>query len=144
MKKLLLLPALLITLIACNNASEEDFKNIAKDTCDCVNLVAKDLSPGMTKLIIDADGDQTKLEAGMMDLMLEDQETTMNDVNILQGKAIQDMETCMAKLEKKYDDVYTQLSETEILDKLMVELEKMSDCKSSVAIIKMGMAAQGK
>ncbi len=144
MKKILLLPALMITLFACNNASEEDFKNIAKDTCDCVNLVAKDLSPGMTAVIIEADGDQAKLQEGMMDLMLEDQATTMNDMNVLQGKAIKDMETCMTKLETKYDNVYTQLSEAEVLEKMMAELEKMSDCKSSTAIIKMGMTAQGK
>ena len=118
--------------------------NMAKDTCDCVNLVAKDLSPGMIELISECDGDQMKLQEGMMDLMMEDPDATMNDVSILEGKATTDMEACMKKLETKYDDVYTTLSETEILEKIMVELKSMPDCKSSVAIIKMGMAAQGK
>lgn len=144
MIKILLVPALLMSILACDTTTDEDFKNIAKDTCDCVNLVAKDLSPGMIKLIIDADGDQAKLEAGMMDLMVADQEATMNDVSILQGSATNDMEACMTKLESKYDNVYTTLSESEILDKMMTELKKMPDCKSSVAIIKMGLTAQGK
>lgn len=144
MRKTLLLPALLITLLACDNSTDQDFKNIAKDTCDCVNILADDLSPGMIKLISESDGDEAKLEQGMMDLMLEDQETTMNDVNILQGNAAVEMESCMAKVEKKYDDVYTTLSENEVLEKIMVELKTMNGCESTVAIIKMGMAAQGK
>ena len=144
MIKVLLLPALLMSILACDNSTEQDYKNMAKDTCDCVNLVAKDLSPGMIELISECDGDQMKLQEGMMDLMMEDPDATMNDVSILEGKATTDMEACMKKLETKYDDVYTTLSETEILEKIMVELKSMPDCKSSVAIIKMGMAAQGK
>ena len=56
MKKLfILLPALALSLFACNVAGDEDYKALAKDACDCVNKSTESLSPEMKKVIMCSD-----------------------------------------------------------------------------------------
>lgn len=142
MKKLLLLPALSLALFACNVAGDEDYEALAKDACGCINESTGELSDEMIKVIVDADGDQAKLEELMGEYMAADPSAAMKDVQAMQGSMVQDMTTCMEGLEKKYDDVYSTDSEEEVQKKIMEKLEAMDDCKSSVAIMKLGLNAQ--
>lgn len=142
MTKRLLLPALLIALFSCKGSGEHHYKDMAKDTCDCMNLLSKDLSPEMQKVIIDSGGDQFKFDQDLMDLMIEDEETTVRDLDIFQGRGLEEMEACMANVEKKYDDVYTMLSEEQVYEKIMKELKTMKGCEISVAMIKMGKSME--
>lgn len=143
MKITLLISTLLLILFACNMSSDEDFKAIAKDTCDCINVFTSKLSPEMMEIIESSNGDESKLEAAMMDYMTKDPVQGMKDVQVLQGgENMQEMTACMEGIEKKYDNVYTTLSEDEILSKIIEQLKTMDDCKSTIAILKMGMAAR--
>lgn len=141
MKYSLLLSTLLLTLFACNMSDETDYKNLAKDTCDCVNLFTDDLSDEMMDILETSNGDEAKLEELMMSYMMKDAEAAMKDAETLQGSGTAEMTECMEKIEKKYDDVYTTLSEDEVVAKIMKELEKMDDCNRARIILKMGIAA---
>ena len=143
MRTTLLLSTLLLTLFACNVSTETDYENIAKDTCGCINLFTSDLSPKMVEVIESSKGDETALQEAMMEYIQADPVQGMADVQMLEnGANLEKMEACMEKIEKKYDDVYTTLSEEEIVAKVIEKLETMDGCKSSIAILNMGMAAK--
>ncbi|GAB5416607.1 MAG: hypothetical protein Crog4KO_34310 [Crocinitomicaceae bacterium] len=142
MKKLFILPALALSLFACNVADDADYKALAKDACDCVNKSTDQLSPEMMQVIVDSEGDETKLQELMAAYASENPMQAMQDAQAMQGSMVTDITTCMEGLEKKYDDVYSTDSEAEIQKKILDELKAMDDCKSSYAFMKMGMGAQ--
>ncbi len=142
MKSTLLISTLLLTLLSCNLSSEQDYEAVAKDTCDCVNVFTSTLSDRMIQIMQESDGDQSKLEAAMMEYMLEDPEQGLKDVQALEnGESMKEMEACMAQLEEKYNSLYTTLSEEEIAQKIIEKLEGMKGCESTAVIMKLGVAA---
>jgi hypothetical protein len=142
MKYSLLLSGLILSLFACNVSNETDYKNMAADTCDCVSKLTNNLSPEMMAILETFDGDQAALEAKMMEYMEADPVAGMKDVQILEGSGQAEMTACMEKVEKKYDDVYTMLSEEQVAEKIIEKLETMDGCKSTITILRVGMAAK--
>lgn len=134
---LLICPAVL-SLGACNMAGDKDYENMATDICDCVNKSTTGISDGMKDAVVDAVKNGKNLEAALTEKMMEDPEQGMKD-----AQAMTQLETgltgCMNTLEKKYDDVYTSESETEVQQKLMVTLEKNQSCPFTHAIFKLGV-----
>ncbi len=160
MKKILLLHILAFSLVACGDngktdetaADEKDspekeevvdmaaqYESLAQDACDCVNESTAQLSPEMVQVIVDSEGDQTKLQELMAVFMSENPTQAMEDAQAMQGPMVTEITECMERVEKKYDDVYSTDSDTEIQQKILNELKAMDDCKSSYTFMKMGM-----
>ena len=142
MKKLLILPVLAMALFACNMASEEDYNNMAKDTCDCIEGSMEGMSDRAKGIIGDSDGDPTKIQQGFASYMLEDPTAAGEDYKVMAAMESSTSE-CMEKMEKKYDNIYSADSEEERMEKLMDAVNKLDDgCKVSKVILKMGYEAQ--
>jgi len=54
------------------------------------------------------------------------------------------IEKCMKSLEKKYENIYSKESETEILEKIIKALEKNKSCEWTYSLMKLGMQAEKK
>jgi len=132
----------LITLFSCDLSSEQDYEAVAKDTCDCVSVFTEGLSPKMLEIMEASNGDEAKLQADMMAYVAENPEEGMKDIEALENETgMQEMEACMARLEEKYNSMYTTLSEEEIAEKIIEKLEGMEGCESTAVIMKLGVAA---
>lgn len=139
MKKLLILPAALFVLFSCNVAGDSEYKEMAKDACDCVNKSTKELSPEMIDVIVSSDGDKSKLNEKMTAYAQDNPIQAMADATKMQQSMMPELTTCMGALEEKYKNVYSSESEAEIQKKLIDFMKKMEGCESSVAFLKMGM-----
>ena len=94
----------------------------------------------MKKVITDSDGDEAKFQKLMESYASENPMQAMQDAQAMQGAMSTEMISCLDGLKTKYDDLYTNDSETEVQNKLLEELKAMEDCKSSYVFMKMGMA----
>jgi len=142
MKKLLILPVLVMALFACNMASEEDYNNMAKDMCDCVEVSLEGMSDRGKQIMKDSDGDDTKMQQDFMTYMLEDSEGANSDMQVL-TKMESSLSGCAEKLEKKYDNVYSTESEDEVMKKLIAAVNNLDDgCKITKMLINAGYNAQ--
>src|SRR5688572_247474 len=84
MKKFILpLLALTIALGSCNMANDDDYKNLSKDMCDCVNKNSKGLSTGMRDAIIKSSADGADMEAMMQEQVMKNPEQGMKDVEAI-------------------------------------------------------------
>lgn len=128
MKKLLILPVLAMALFACNMASDEDYDNMAKDMCDCVDKSLEGMSDRGKQIMTDSDGDDAKIQEGFMSYAMEDSEAASADMNVLAGMAAS-LQKCGEGLESKYDNVYTTDSEEEREKKLVEAVNRLDGCK---------------
>ena len=142
MKTILLFTSLTLILASCNLSTDQDFKDVAKDTCDCMSLFTNNLSDEMQTILADSEGDEAAFDAAFTQYMTDNPVEGMKDAQALAGADSPEVIGCMEKLEKKYDDVYTTLSEDEVVQKVVEELDRMGGCKATVSIMKMGMKAQ--
>lgn len=142
MKTTFLLSSLLLILFSCNFSTDEDFKAIAKDTCDCMSMFTDELSDEMKTILIETEGNEAAFDEAFDKYLEEKPMEGMKDAVALSGADSPEIMECIQKMEKKYENVYTTLSENEILEKVLAELEKMDGCDATAAIMKMGMAAQ--
>ena len=144
MKKFIL-PLLVLTLAlgSCNMANDDDYKNLSKDLCDCVNTNAKDLSPAMREAIIKSDASGSGIEQVMTEAMAKDPEQGMKDYTAIMT-LVNGMGTCVKDLEKKYKDIYTNDSEAEMQKKLLEVFKQEKGCDLTYAIMKMGLEEQKK
>ena len=142
MKTTFLLTSLLLVLFSCNLSTDEDYQNMAKDTCECMSMLTDDLSDEMQTILIESDGNQAAFDAAFEKYMEDNLMEGLKDAQAMANIESPEVMECMERLEKKYDNVYTTLSETEVVQKVIDELDKMGDCKATVAILKMGLAAQ--
>jgi hypothetical protein len=139
MKFTLLLSGLTLLLFSCNLTTDADFKNLAKDTCGCMSLVTDDLSDEMKQIMIDADGSEAAYEEAFNQYISDDPLAALGDIEVLERAESNEVLTCMSKLEKKYENEYTFLSEDEMADKIISELQKLDGCDITTAFLKMGM-----
>ena len=144
MKRLLVLPALLFVVGACNIADDTDYEAVAKDTCQCVKDATDNLSPEAKDLIIGSNGDLEKFKSDFETYATEDPMKAMNDAMEMQKLAEPEFQTCIDGLKTKYDDVYSTDSEEEVQKKILEVLEDMDGCDITVAVFKIGIAEQGK
>lgn len=144
MKKFILpLLGLTLALGSCNMANDDDYKNMAKDMCDCVNKHADGISDGMRDAIINSSKDGANMEAVVQAQVMKDPEQGMKDVEAIMAVA-EGVDQCGKDIEKKYKDVYTSETEKEVQDKLIKVLEKEKGCEFTYALMKIGMKEQGK
>lgn len=144
MKKLILsLLVLTLALGSCNMANDDDYKNLSKDLCDCVNKNAKDISPKMREAIIKSDASGAGIEKVMSDAITNDPVQGMKDYNAIMA-LVNGMGTCVNDLEKKYKDIYTNDTEAEMQKKLMDIFKAEKECDLTYAIMKMGLEEQKK
>lgn len=142
MKLLFLIPAIAFAVTSCNFANEEDYENLAKDACDCVNQATEGLSPRAKEILADSDGDMDKFQKGFEEYSNEDPMAALADATEMQKLADGSFESCINGLEKKYEDLYSTKSEEEIQQKILETLDGMDDCRTSAAIMRAGMAAK--
>lgn len=142
MKSILFLSSLSLILFSCNLSSDQDFKDVAKDTCGCMSLFTDNLSDEMQTILADSDGDEAAFDAAFTQYMTDKPMEGLADAEALSKADSPEVMECMEKLETKYDDVYTTLSEDEVVRKVVEELDNMGGCKVTVSIMKMGMKAQ--
>jgi len=142
--KRFILPLLGLTLAlgSCNMANDDDYKNMSKDMCDCVNKNSNGISAGMRDAIIKASKDGANMESLVQEQVMKDPEQGMKDVEAIMGLA-EGMEKCGTDLETKYKDVYTNDTEKEVQDKLMKIIETEKGCEFTAALMKIGMKEQG-
>lgn len=138
MKKLFYLTAGIIMFNSCDFAGDSDYKNIAKDLCDCTNNSTSKISPETKKALSDASKNNKGLEDAMKKLTEENPEKAMND-----GVAIMslgtDLQNCMTKLESKYKDLKTMDEDKDIQDKMIKAFEQTSNCEVLTLIMKEGI-----
>lgn len=130
-----------MSLFACNMASQEDYDNMAKDMCGCVEESLEGMSDRGKQIMEDSDGDDVKMQEDFMAYMIEDSEGAEADMMVL-GKMRLSLTSCGEKLEKKYDDVYSNESEDEIMKKLVEAVNNLDDgCKITKILINAGYEA---
>lgn len=139
MKKLLYLALpVALGLGACNMAGDEDYDNMANDICDCMNKNTASVSDGMKTAIIDAVSSNKNPEQAMQEIAMKDPEQAMKD-----GQAMIDagpkVETCITDLEKKYENVYSNETESEVEKRLLETLKKNKSCEWTYALYKMSV-----
>lgn len=140
MKKLLILPALALMLFSCGGGdSEENFKALSKDACDCVNKSTEQLSPEMIKVLEDSDGDQQKMQELMGEYAAANPTQAMEDATLMQGDMMNTMVSCLDDVQKEYADSFEGLTDKEVQEKMLVELKSMDGCKSSYTLVKMAI-----
>ncbi|MCR9172392.1 MAG: hypothetical protein NXI10_07880 [bacterium] len=139
MKKLLILPVLSLILFSCGNTTEEDYKNMAQDSCDCVNKATAQLSPRMQDILNEFGGDQARMESMMAEYAMEDQAAAMEDAQKFQGAVINDFTTCLDGVQKKYSDKFTTDSDEEVQKKMLDILKDLDGCASSYGMVKMAI-----
>lgn len=137
MKKLLYLALpVALGLGACNMAGDDDYENMANDICDCMNKNTEAVSDDMKQAIIDAVDSGKDAEQAMQEIAMKDPAQAMKD-----GQAMMDagpkVETCVTDLEKKYENVYSNESETEVEKRLLETLKKNKSCEWTYALYKM-------
>lgn len=139
MKKFIL-PLLVMTVAlgSCNMANDDDYKNLSKDMCDCVNKNAKGMSDGMRDVLIKSGKDGSNMEALMQEHMMKNPEQGMEDINAL-TKIGEGMDACVNDLEKKYKDIYTNDSEKEVQEKVIAILKAEKGCELTYALMQIGL-----
>jgi hypothetical protein len=142
MKKLLFIPVVLLGLSACNMASQDDYDAMASDMCGCFDEVKSELSEDAQNVIIDATNSGKDLEEAFAEYAEEKPMEALKDQMAIMKLGDASVMDCLDGLEKKYDDVYTSESETEIQDRIIKSLESMEGCELTLAIAKLGLAAQ--
>lgn len=129
---------LALGLGACNMAGDEDYDNMANDICDCMNKNTASVSDGMKSAIIDAVSSGKNAEQAMQEIAMKDPEQAMKD-----GQAMIDagpkVETCITDLEKKYENVYSNETESEVEKRLLETLKKNKSCEWTYSLYKMSV-----
>ncbi|XOV66839.1 MAG: hypothetical protein ACFHU9_14530 [Fluviicola sp.] len=138
MKKLLILPVLAMALFACNMASDEDYKNMAQDVCDCINKSAGGVSDKGMDIILDSGGDQQKIMDGFQSYAMEDMAGATADMQAFE-KFGSEAGTCIENLKDKYDDVYTSDNEEEVQDKMLEAMKGLKGCGDSYKLLDMSL-----
>jgi hypothetical protein len=133
--------ALTLVMTACNLAGSDDYANMARDTCDCVNKHSSALSEDFKNLVINSNGDMTKFQNGMTEYMEQNPEKAM-ELGESASKFGTDFEACMETLKKKYDNVYSHEDEKTVQNKLMDALKSDGDCKFTYALMKIGLQSK--
>lgn len=152
MKTILFLSVFSLVLFSCENSttekeaedteqstSEQDYKDMAQDACDCVNNATAQLSPRMQKILNEFDGDEEKMKQLMVDYTIDDQTAALEDAQKFQGPVIIDFTTCLDGVQKKYDDKFTTDSDDEIKQKMVDILKELEGCSSSYGMVKMAI-----
>ena len=139
MKKLIL-PLLVMTLAlgSCNMANDDDYKNLAKDLCNCMNANGKKVSPEMTKALVDAANNGKDIETVLSDAITKDPIKGMEDYNAVM-KVLSGVQKCADDLEKKYNDIYTNDDDAEMQRKVLEIFKNDKGCDLTYAIWKMSM-----
>lgn len=142
MKNILLIPVLALALVACNFASDEDYANLAQDTCDCLNQSTQGLSERARQLFIDAGGDVAQIEKGFKEYTEADPLAAMADAKVIQSLEESELKECLASVETKYDHLYSSESQDVIIEKILKYLDESDDCKFSASVMRAGLALQ--
>lgn len=129
-----------LTLGSCNMANDDDYKNLAKDMCDCVNKHATGLSDGMRNVLIESGKDGADGAKLMEEYYKKDLEQGLKDQQALEKIGVESDE-CITNLQKKYADINTNDSEAEVQNKLIAELKKQKGCELTHALIKISQKA---
>lgn len=143
MKKVFYFSAGLILFSACNLAGDDDYKNVAKDLCDCSSKSSSAVSPDLQKAIIEASKNGGDIDEAMKKIANEDPIAAMKDAEGLMKYAT-DFEKCSKDLEKKYKDLKTLDKDKEIQDKMIKAFEESSNCELTTAMMKIGLRESSK
>ena len=139
---LILLSSIVFT--SCQDiADEQDYVNASNDMCDCVNKSTNMVSDEVKSAMIEGIKSGKSMEEVMESIAKENSEQLLKDASILM-EAGPKIEKCMKSLEKKYENIYSKESETEILNKLIKALEKNKSCEWTYSLMKLGMQAEKK
>ncbi|MFM7725983.1 MAG: hypothetical protein ACKO7B_04725, partial [Flavobacteriales bacterium] len=129
------------SLASCNVADKDDYARVAEDICGCVNSKSEDISQGMKTAVIDAVENNQEIEASIDAFAEENPDQALKD-----GLAMMELgeriEGCIADLETKYKDLYSNESDEEIERRLLEALRKNKECKWTHALIKSEMQAE--
>jgi len=125
---------------SCNVAGKDDYANVAEDICGCVNSKSEDISEGMKTAIIDAVETGQEMEASVDAYATENPDQAIKD-GVAMMELGERIEGCIADLEIKYKDLYSNESDEEIERRLLEALKKNDKCKWTHALIKSEMQA---
>ena len=112
----------------------------AQGMCDCVNQSTADLSQRMIDIIIDAAGDQQKLEEAVFEYASEDQEAVERDVEVMNGSMMNEMVSCFERVKSDYEDIYRGDSENEAEAKIVEAMRSLDGCEVAVGFFELGVA----
>lgn len=142
MKKFILpLFVIALTLGSCNMANDDDYDNLAKDMCDCVNKHATGLSDGMRQTLIAASKDGADSDKLMSDQIMKDVEQGMKDQQIL-IKISEEVGKCEEDLKKKYEDINTSDTEAVVQEKILKALKVQKGCELGYSLAAIGLKAE--
>ena len=139
---LILLSSIVFT--SCQDiADEQDYVNASNDMCDCVNKSTNMVSDECKSAMIEGVKSGKSMDEVMASIVKDNPEQLLKDASILM-EAGPKIEKCMKSLEKKYENIYSKESETEILERMIKTLEKNKSCEWTYSLIKIGMQAEKK
>ena len=133
-----------IVFTSCQDiADEQDYVNASNDMCDCVNKSTNMVSDECKSAMIEGVKSGKSMDEVMASIVKDNPEQLLKDASILM-EAGPKIEKCMKSLEKKYENIYSKESETEILERMIKTLEKNKSCEWTYSLIKIGMQAEKK
>ena|SRR6218665_551298 len=134
MKKLIL-PLLVMTaaLGSCNMANEDDYKNLATDMCDCVNKNVTGLSPEVRDIYVKYAEDPNEMQTKMQEYYMNHMDAAAKDMAAME-KVGENIDKCVEKLEKKYEDLYTSDDKKEVENKIVKILATEKGCELTHAL----------
>lgn len=139
---LILLSSIVFT--SCQDiADEQDYVNASNDMCDCVKKSTNMVSDECKSAMIEGVKSGKSMDEVMASIVKDNPEQLLKDASILM-EAGPKIEKCMKSLEKKYENIYSKESETEILERMIKTLEKNKSCEWTYSLIKIGMQAEKK
>jgi hypothetical protein len=143
MRKVFYLTAGLMIFSACNMAGEEDYKNVAKDLCDCTAKSSSAISPEMSKAIVESSKSGKDIEAVMKAKAEADPMLALKDAEGLM-KYASALQKCTKDLEGKYKDLQTLDKDKEVQDKMLKAFEEQKGCELTAAMMKLGLQQASK
>jgi hypothetical protein len=143
MKKVFYFAAGLVLFSACNFAGEEDYKNVAKDLCDCAAKSSSAISPGMNKAIVDMSKTGGDIEAVMKTRAEADPMMAIKDAEGLMSYATT-LQKCTKDLEGKYKNLQTLDQDKDVQDKMLKAFEEQKGCELTAAMMKLGLKESAK
>lgn len=139
MKKIFILPLLSLALFSCNMADDKDYESMAKDLCRCFDESLDGISERGENILIESAGNDFNFQEEFDLYQKEDAQGAVNDMLILANLETS-LNTCGEKLKKKYENVYSNESEEEVLKRIIDKLNDLDGCE--IAKIAMNAAYQ--
>ncbi|MDB2656459.1 hypothetical protein N9Y60_00230 [Crocinitomicaceae bacterium] len=107
---------------------------MADDLCICINEVTIPMSERLVVILADSGGDAATVKEMLNEYLSEDEKAAKKDMAVM-GEIDTDIESCIARIESDYDNLFEQESEEIIREQLLYHLENIDGCEVAYGVI---------